>query len=218
MRLAFWRSGTPSVPANLLSADPQSDIRQAQELVSRVLAIEPDNYRAHSAKFWILIAKGRPDEALVEAEKILDLNPSVIPSYQGMCIANLFMGRPERMLEYANRAIRLSPRDPSLWSLYFQKGIAYSMLQNGAQAIEWYRRVVAMAPQYPLAQLYLAAELALSGKEPDAREILLRYLLLKGARVRTLTQFEMVRNASFHHPVIAERFAEGLRKAGMPEE
>jgi class 3 adenylate cyclase len=61
-------------PTNLLSADPQADIHQAQELVSRVLAIEPDNYRAHSAKFWILIAKGRPDEALVEAEKIFDLN------------------------------------------------------------------------------------------------------------------------------------------------
>jgi TolB-like protein/class 3 adenylate cyclase/Flp pilus assembly protein TadD len=205
-------------PANLLSADPQADVRQAQELVSRVLAIEPGNYRAHSAKFWILIAKGRPDEALVEAEKVLDLNPSAIPSYQGMCIANLLMGRPEKTLEYVNRAIRLSPRDPSLWSLYFPKGIAYSMLQNGAQAIEWYRRVVAMAPQYPLAQLFLAAELALSGAEPDAREMLLRYLSLKGARARTITQFEMVRNAFFHHPVTAERFAEGLRKAGMPEE
>jgi TolB-like protein/class 3 adenylate cyclase/Flp pilus assembly protein TadD len=205
-------------PANLLSADPQADIRQAQELVSRALAIEPDNYRAHSANFWILIAKGRPDEALVEAEKLLDLNPSVIPSYQGMCIVNLLMGRPEKTLEYANWAIRLSPRDPSLWSLYFPKGIAYSMLQNGAQAIEWYRRVVAMAPQYPLAKLFLAAELALSGAEPDAREMLLRYLSLKGARARTLTQFEMVRKAFFHHPVTAERFAEGLRKAGMPEE
>jgi hypothetical protein len=32
-------------PANLLSTDPQADIRQAQELVSRVLAIELDNYR-----------------------------------------------------------------------------------------------------------------------------------------------------------------------------
>jgi TolB-like protein/class 3 adenylate cyclase/Flp pilus assembly protein TadD len=205
-------------PANLLSADPQADIRQAQELVSRALAIEPDNYRAHSANFWILIAKGRPDEALVEAEKLLDLNPSVIPSYQGICIVNLLMGRPEKTLEYANWAIRLSPRDPSLWSLYFPKGIAYSMLQNGAQAIEWYRRVVAMAPQYPLAKLFLAAELALSGAEPDAREMLLRYLSLKGARARTLTQFAMVRKAFFHHPVTAERFAEGLRKAGMPEE
>ena len=43
-------------------------------------------------------------------------------------------------------------------------------------------------------------------------------LSLKGARARTITQFEMVRNAFFHHPVTAERFAEGLRKAGMPEE
>jgi hypothetical protein len=75
-----------------------------------------------------------------------------------------------------------------------------------------------MAPQYPLAKLFLAAELALSGAEPDAREMLLRYLSLKGARARTPTQFEMVRKAFFHHPVTAERFAEGLRKAGMLEE
>ena len=94
------------------STDPQAAIRQADELVSRALAIDPNDYWAHLAKAWVLMAQNRHEEAIVEAERSLALNPSFIDGYDTLCSANNFLGRPDRAIEYADMAIRLSPRDP----------------------------------------------------------------------------------------------------------
>ena len=208
-------------PANGLSVDPQADIRQAEDLVARALAVEPDNYRAHYAKSRILSAQNRHEEALIEAERSLALNPSYIPAYRGLCDANYEMGRPGKTIEIADRAIRLSPRDPLLYSFYYEKGRAYAMLKEDAQAIDWLRRAVAEGPEFPNAQQLLAAELALNGQEAEARERLQRYLALKETPIRTIAQFKAyVKTVSDNAALLAEndRLAEGLRKAGMPED
>jgi tetratricopeptide (TPR) repeat protein len=140
---------------------------------------------------------------------------------QALSQANQFMGRPEKTMEYADRAIRLSPRDPALYSFYWYKGLAYAMRKEDAQAIDWYRGVVAMAPQFPNAQRLLAAELALTGQEAEAREMLQRYLSDKARRIRTVAQYKaFVKTLSDNPAFLAatDRTAEGLRRAGMPEE
>jgi adenylate cyclase len=47
------------------SSDPQADIRQADELVSRALAIDPNYYWAHFAKAYVLMGQNRTQEAVV---------------------------------------------------------------------------------------------------------------------------------------------------------
>jgi TolB-like protein/Flp pilus assembly protein TadD len=203
-----------------LSADRQADIRKGEDLVARALALEPDNYRAHHAKSVVLIAQKRDEEALVEAERSLALNPSFIPAYNALCLANNLMSRPEATLEIADRAIRLSPRDPGLYFLYLSKGLAYSMLKEDAQAIAWLRRSVAFAPQVRSAQRFLAAELALNGQEPEAHEVLQRYLSLKPP-IRTIAQTRALARTLTDNPAVlanSDRLVEGLRNAGMPEE
>jgi len=197
-----------------VSADRQADIRQGEDLVARALALEPDNYRAHHAKSVLLIAQKRHEEALVEAERSLALNASFIPAYNALCLANNLMSRPETTLEIADRAIRLSPRDPGLYFLYWSKGLAYSMLKEDAQAIEWLRRSVALAPQFRIAQRQLAAELALNGEEREAHEVLQRYLSLNPP-VRTIAQARAYKSTVTDNT--SDRLVEGLRKAGMPE-
>jgi adenylate cyclase len=203
-----------------LSADRQADIRQGEDLVARALALEPDNYRAHHAKSILLIAQKRHEEALVEAERSLALNPSFIPAYNALCLANNLLSRPETTLEIADRAIRLSPRDPGIYFLYWGKGLAYSMLKEDAQAIEWLRRSVALAPQFRSAQRTLAAELALNGQEREAHEVLQRYLSLKSP-TRTIAETRAFTRTLTDNPAFlanSDRLVEGLRKAGMPEE
>jgi TolB-like protein/DNA-binding winged helix-turn-helix (wHTH) protein/Tfp pilus assembly protein PilF len=213
-------AGTSAVrAASGMSAKPQVDIQQADELVSRALALEPDSYYAHGVKAWILISQNRHKEAIVEAERTLALNPSYIIPYTALDVANWYLGQPDKTIEYADTAIRLSPRDPNLWAFYHHKGMAYSMLKNGAQAIEWYRQAIALAPQFPLSQAGLAAELALGGQEAEAHEMLQRYLSLKGTRARTIAEWKRIGHSD--NPVFlaaAERLTEGLRKAGMSEE
>lgn len=172
------------------SQDREADIRRADELVSRALSIDPNAYAAHHAKALVLLTQKRFEEAVVEAERCLALSPSFVNAYGDLSIASSYLGRPQKAIEYADKAMRLSPRDPFLYVFQFQKGFALALLHQDEQAIEWLRRAVAGAPQWPLAQALLAAALAESGQETEARDMLKRYLSLNGTRARTITQWK----------------------------
>jgi adenylate cyclase len=203
---------------DLQSSDREADIRQADALVSRALAADPNAYGAHFARAELLLAQRRFEEAAAESERTLALNPSAVNAYGGLSLVNSFLGRPQQALEYADKAIRLSPRDPLLYVFQFEKGMALALLHRDQEALEWLRQAAAGAPQWPLLQVFLAATLSLTGQEAEARAALARYLALGGA-ARTLAQWRA--QLPSHNPVFlsyAERFAEGLRKAGMPEQ
>jgi adenylate cyclase len=93
------------------SSDPAADIQHADELATQALAIDPGSYSAHLAKASVLISRNHHEEAIVEAERSLALNPSFTPAYVALTQASNYLGQPNRALEYADRAIRLSPRD-----------------------------------------------------------------------------------------------------------
>ena len=160
------------------SLDREDDIRQAGELASRALAIDPNDYGAHFAKAEILLGQEHFEEAIVEAERSLALSPSFVNAYSALSVASSFLGRPKEGVEYADKAIRLSPRDPDLYAFYLDKGFALSLLGQDDQAINWLRRAVVAAPQWPLPQALLAAALSLSGHEAEARDVLKGYLSL----------------------------------------
>jgi adenylate cyclase len=200
------------------SPDRESDVRQASELVSRALATDPNDYGAHFAKAEILLGQQRFEEAIAEAERSLALNPSFVSAYSALSVASSFLGRPQEALDYADKAMRLSPRDPNLYAFYLNKGFALSLLDQDDQAIGWLRRAVAAAPQWPLPQVLLAAALSLTGHESEARDVLNRYLSLTWTRARTIAQFkEQMPSNNPLFLAFAARFVEGLRKAGMPD-
>jgi len=92
------------------------------------------------------------------------------------------------------------------------------LLGQDDQAINWLRRAVAAAPQWPLPQALLAAALSLTRHEAEARDMLKRYLSLSGTRARTIAQW--MGQLPSKNPVFlayATRLVEGLRKAGLPE-
>jgi TolB-like protein/class 3 adenylate cyclase/Tfp pilus assembly protein PilF len=205
-----------------LSADPKADIQQTADLVARALALEPDSYWAHLAKAQLLLVQQRPDEALVEAERSRALNPSFINAYGVECFAYWQLGQPEKTIEVADTALRLSPRDPLLFIFYWAKALAYSMLNESTEAIDMNRRALAIAPQFSPAHRDLAAHLALNGQLQEARAALQRYLSLQQVRVRTIAQAEAFLNSSSAdnpvHRAWLQRYLEGLRKAGLPEQ
>jgi adenylate cyclase len=200
------------------SLDREADIRRADELVSKALAIDPSAYVAHFAKAEVLLAQKRFEEAIIEAERSLALNPSFVSAYSGLCTASSFLGRPGKVVEYADKAMRLSPRDPLLYVFDLQKGFALSLLHQDDQAIEWLNRAVTSAPQWPLPHALLAAALALTRHEAEARETLKRYLSLSATRARTVAQWK--EQLPSDNPVFlayAARLTEGLQIAGLPE-
>jgi adenylate cyclase len=215
LTLVAYKYMLPVIEAQ--STDPQADIRQADELVSRAVTFDPNYYLAHFAKGHILMGRKRSEEAVVEFERTLALNPSFIEAYLGLCIASNFLGRPDRTLELADKAIRLSPRDPFLRLLYHLKGWAFFMKQQDDQAIEWLGRAEGATP---FTELILASALALAGRQVEAHKTLERYMATIGVTSTGITQLRAQVLSFGDSPTwhaYAERLFEGLRKAGMPE-
>jgi adenylate cyclase len=205
------------------SDDPIAATRRADELASRALAIDPNDDFPHVVKAWVLMAQNRHEEAIVEAEHSMALNPSDVDAYMAIGIANNFLCRPDLVFEAIDKAIRLSPRDPGLWVLYEIKAEAYFTMRQDANTIEWTHRSVATAPtgyREPYAMLMLASASALSGQQAEAGEAIKAYLASSEAKSRTISQFQTQQLAMANNPrwlAYNERFAEGLRKAGLPE-
>jgi adenylate cyclase len=87
---AFWYI-VPVIEAQ--SPDPQAAMRQADELASRAIAIDPNDHWAYFPKALVLIAQNRHEEAIVEAERSLALNPSFIEAYDTLCTATFWFDR-----------------------------------------------------------------------------------------------------------------------------
>jgi adenylate cyclase len=203
------------------SDNPKDAVKMADELASRALAADPNVSGGHVAKAMVLMAQGRHEEAITEAAKSLDLNPSAIDGYLVIGVANNFLARPDRTLEIIEKATRRSPRDPFLSGLYQVKSEAFFILRQDDNAIESARRSLALAPyRDPYTSLILISASALNGQQAQAGEALKAYLADGRARSKTIAQFQTQQLSLASNPgwlTYNERFADGLRKAGFPE-
>jgi adenylate cyclase len=200
------------------SIDPQADRLKADDLISRALAVDSNYYLAHYAKSFLL-APQRPEEAIAEAERALALNPSFVQVYSALWIANWTSGRAEKAIEYADTGLRLSPHDPAAFAFLRDKGIGLLTLSRYEEASDFFKRAIAANPEDAVSYTGLTASLALSGNDAEARDTLRRYLALPLDIPRTIAQFKA--RQPFDTPYLRsfyDRYSEGLRKAGLPEE
>jgi class 3 adenylate cyclase/TolB-like protein len=200
----------------LAGPDRQADLRRADELASLAISADPNFYNAHTVKADVLVAQGRPQEAIDEYRRAQMLNPSAISF--GLPAAYNLHGEPEQAIAYADKAMRLSPHEPFSVSLYGAKATAYGILQDYQEAVVWIRRAEAADPDNPRIRLVRSALLALAGQEADARATMQRDLASPNA-IRTITQYQRVRvpGDSPRYLAFQLKLEEGLRKAGLPE-
>ena len=202
----------------------KADLKRADELVSQALALDRNFAQPHVAKAYILLDQRRLDEAIAEYERALALDPALMEAVEGLSWDHLFLGQFEKSLEFSDKAIRLSPHDPSLGSWYHVRAAANFGLTRYDRAIERARRAIAINPNTnPWSRLNLIAALALSGHEAEAHEALQNYLASVPGGPNTIAAWKAVAApyTSMHSPRYLEtfdRYFDGLRKAGLPEE
>jgi adenylate cyclase len=227
--LALVVSGLkPFMQASLgVSGDPKGDMKRADELESKALAIDPDYAAAHLMKGNILQSEGRTEEAVAEHERALAIDPSLADAVANLGVDYLYLGQSEKSLEYFDKAIRMSLYDPSLLYWYGGKAWANFGLKKYDQAIDWARRAIAINPNYiPYTHVILVAALALTDHDAEAREALQRYLALPSTGpLKTIAAWKAFYKSKVSEQHGDPRFVEmnertldGLRKAGMPEE
>ena len=217
LAIAGLAIGVPVVIAE--STDRAADLRRANELISRALAIEPNHYVARHGNAIILQAQRRFAEAIAEDERVLTLNPSYIGTYVALGLAYLATGQASQALSSAEKAMRLSPYDPLQFGLCHNKAAALFMLGKEDEAIDWARRSVTLLPDTGnAAHTILIAGLALAGRVEEASEALANYLARPATTIKTLAQWRRGRESDNPaYSLYCERLCEGLRKAGMPD-
>jgi adenylate cyclase len=152
---------------NFVNDDPKSELRRADDLTAQALAVDSNNYLAHYARS-LFLAFERPDEAIVEGERALALNPSFAPTYNALSTGSVSAGQPQKAIEYAETALRLSPHDPLAYAFVRDKGLARFTLTRYKEAADAFRASTAINPDLAINFLMLAASAALQGQDADA--------------------------------------------------
>jgi TolB-like protein/class 3 adenylate cyclase/tetratricopeptide (TPR) repeat protein len=198
-----------------------ADIRCAEEMVGRALALSPNNPQAHYAKGQILRARNRFDEAIAEYEIVLALNRNFVNAYAHIGRCKLLTGSAAEAILLQEKAIRLSPRDPSIYLWCLRIGQAHLIQSRTDEAISWFERACSANPAYASNHAWLAAAYALGGENERAA-----FELTEARRLSYDDRYSSIARAQasgfFAVPEIRALFETtyfaGLRKAGMPEE
>jgi len=198
---------------------PENDLRRSDELVSAVLAANPNNFLAHAVKAQILRAQKRYDEAIVEYETAIALNPTCLGCLIHLARAKILIGEPAAAIPLLNRALLISPRDPQIGFMHYRLGLANLLLGNTDEAIRWYKTAVLIYYERADAYLELGAALSLKGETAAAQAALAEAAKLHPER---MTIASVRKRLLSERPKFVELWEqtiiEGLRKLRLPEE
>jgi len=205
---------------DLMTDSANSDIALAETLANRALTTVPTTALAHFAKAQVLRAQQRFEQAIAEYETVLSLNRNWVEAIAALGHCKLMAGSIEEAIAAQERAIRLSPRDPKIWSYYFWTGQAHLLQSRVDEAIPWLEKSCSANPEHPLPHAYLASAHALKGAgERAAVELEQARKLCADDRYSSIARLKAV--GPFGTPKISALFEAtyliGLRKAGLPD-
>jgi tetratricopeptide (TPR) repeat protein len=200
-----------------------ADIGRAEEFIGQALAASPSSTDAHMAKAQLLRAKGRCDEATPELEMVIASNRNSPGAHFALGACKLRTGSIDETIPLEELAIRLGPRDPSVFNRYLVIGEVHLLQSRTDEAIIWLERARIGNPGSPWPHTYLASAYALKGEaDRAAAELAEARRLLGGKTYSSIAAMKAARPRYWGVEKIralyeASYFA-GLRKAGMPEE
>jgi adenylate cyclase len=150
-------------------------------------------------------------ECVSLAERAVALNPNSAPALCQSAWAQIFIGNYRLAAERFERAIGLSPLDPSRFAFTGGLGMAYLMMEDYRRAVALGRETYSLNPNYLSGLRMLASSLAQLGLQQEASEVVHRIRRLNpDVRIGNLTP-AIVRSPN------SRVYLEGLRKAGLPE-
>jgi len=196
------------------------NIIRADELIGQALAASPRSTLAHLAKGQLLRTKRRCDEAIPEFELVIasDRNSSGALFALGACKLNT--ASIEETIPLEEQAIRLSPRDPFIFSRYMVIGQVHLLQSRIEEAIVWLEgaRIANSRSRYP--HVWLASAYALKGDLDRATaELAEAGILIEGKPYSSIATMRAGYLAVPTIRALAEAtYFTGLRKAGLPEE
>jgi DNA-binding SARP family transcriptional activator/TolB-like protein/Tfp pilus assembly protein PilF len=208
--LAYW---------NLLyvgqgwAPDPATATAEAVRLAERAVTLDPRDARALTLAGHVraFLCK-RPEEAIALHERALALNPNLAIAWCFSGFAHSYLGEHEEALRRISQAIRLSPSDPHVFFFDMALVIVHLMRGDYASAVEAGRRAIELNPLFSSTYKSYLAALGWLGREREAADVRNRLLTLEPG----FSVDQAVQRSPFLRAEDVARYAEGLRRAGLP--
>jgi TolB-like protein/tetratricopeptide (TPR) repeat protein len=194
--------------------DRDQEIVEAARLARRAAELgKEDSVALGTAGFALAWVVSAVEEGATLVDRALALNPNFAWGWGFSGWINVWLGKPEVASEHLARALRLSPHDPL--SLTYQAAAACAHFFNGryAEAWSWAETAMRDRPDYAFPNCIGAASGALAGRLTEAKKAMGRLReLMPDLSMSNLKEFFPLRR-----PRDLASFADGLRKAGLPE-
>ena len=204
----FWRK------VNGWMTDRPGEIAEGARLARRAVDLGRDDAVALTRGGHALAhLTGDVAGGIALLDRALVLNPNLASAWFLAGFLRTWNGEPDAAIEHFAHAMRLSPLDPELYRM--QAGLAAAHLFAGRfdAASSWAEKAFRELPSFLMVVSVIAASHALAGR-PDEAQRAMKHLreLDPTLRVSNLADWLPIRR-----PEDLATFADGLRKAGLPE-
>ena len=157
----------------------EEDQALAERLLYEVFERDAHHSMARAMMGLLRRVQNRLGEAQAEVEAAIDLDRNNELALKQLGQILLFQGDPLAAIPHLEKAIRLNPRGPNLWSIQWPLGQCHLLLGHVDEAIELFRKASAASPRAYFVHLNLAGALGLRGDLDEARTALAEAIRLK---------------------------------------
>lgn len=200
--------------ANSWMVDVAKESAETAKMARRAVELGRDDAAVLSrAGYALARVVFEPEEGADLLERALALNPHLSSAWQFGGLLKAFRGEPETAIEHLAQAMRLSPLDPSLYSMHSATALAHFVAGRYEESVFWAEKASRANPNFLPAIRIIATSAGNSGQLERAQKAGKRILEIDPAfRVSRLTEHVPLRRTDD-----LARYAEGLRLAGLPE-
>jgi adenylate cyclase len=190
---------------------PRESLKKGIEEAKKAVALDDSNASGHLTLGFAYSWKKEHEKGIAENERAVELEPGAAVTWFSLGRALDYACRHEEAIELFKKAIRMNPLGNTVY--YFHLGNAYFNVGKYEEGISAHKKALEISPTNFAAHRGLAACYAQLGRNEDAtfhaQEV------LKYSPKFSVAGY--VQQAPWKDATLTERWAEALRKAGLPE-
>jgi tetratricopeptide (TPR) repeat protein len=141
------------------------------------------------------------------------LNPNLAAAWFLGGFVRVWRGDPDGAIAHFTQAMRLSPLDPEMYRMQAGMAVAHLFAGRFDEASSWAAKSYRDLPSFLMVVAIIAASHALAGRADEARRVM-QHLRELDPTLRTSNLTDWL---PIHRPQDVAVFADGLRKAGLPD-
>ena len=143
-------------------------IKQVIAFAKRAVEYSPTNEHAYWSMAFGNILMMEHEQAIVAIHRSLQINPNFSLGFGTLGSILAWAGKSDKSISNNETALRINPRDPSLFFRHFGLALAHYLARRYAEGLSHASEVMQLRPEWWLGRLIFAACLAKNNKMAEA--------------------------------------------------